>query len=208
MEKLASGVRRVALVDAAGHVQNVVTQSTVLKFIHAHATAELGPLLKQTAHELNFTQGVLTVSEETPALEAFRQMAHSKLGSVAVVDENGSVVTNLSLSDIKNVAYEGTLACLYLPSISYVSALRQRSTRVRYSSVLVCVCCSDPRPVCAGDVPVDLCPRDHTARYYYWQAGRHARAPLVCSQRTAHPRGRGFAHRYLPRGAAVSASRV
>jgi hypothetical protein len=61
-------------------------------------------------------------------------MSKHNVGSIGVVDELGGLVTNISLSDVKGVAYEGTLACMYMTSISYVSAMRQRSTRVRFVS--------------------------------------------------------------------------
>jgi CBS-domain-containing membrane protein len=68
VEMMASGVRRVPIVNDAGAVVNLITQSSILKFIHQHADI-VGDVLKETASSLNFTSGVLTVSEETPALE-------------------------------------------------------------------------------------------------------------------------------------------
>lgn len=71
--------------------------------------------IQKTIAEINLgTKPVISVNENTPAIETFRLMDNKKISSVAVVDANGTFVGNTSASDLK-------VKCLNLSLISSFS---------------------------------------------------------------------------------------
>jgi len=130
LPKLAADVRRMPVIDAHGKVTNLITQSSVLRFFHEHI-GDIGELAHKPVQELGLASGdVPTIQDESPALAGFRAMVAHRCGSVAIVDETGSLCTNLSMSDIKGVAYEHSVKSLLQSAMSFVASVRQRSTRV------------------------------------------------------------------------------
>lgn len=51
---------------------------------------------------------VLTISYNILVKEAFKLMQEKDFGGVAVIDDNGAIIGNISQSDLKMVGYDGT----------------------------------------------------------------------------------------------------
>jgi len=96
-------VHRLALFDADGQLTNVVSQSDMVKFLYGHMD-ELGRLGDATVADLGFVRGpasVVTVRPETPALDAMVLMEERSISAVAVVNENGGIIGNFSISELR-----------------------------------------------------------------------------------------------------------
>jgi len=103
-DKAGKPIHRVALLDQAA-VTAIVTQSDVIKFVANHKE-ELGAALEQPVESLglyNSKNGVVTVSTDTSAMEAFHLMYTKKLSCVGIVDSNGVLTGNLSNSDLRGI---------------------------------------------------------------------------------------------------------
>jgi CBS domain-containing protein len=129
----ASGVviHRVAVCDAGMRITNVVSQTDVVRYLHAHASA-LGPLAKKTAKELGWaSRAVVVAPPELSALEAMRLMDSRHVSALAVVDSaTRRIIGNFSISELRTICAEhfGSLA---LPVAEFL-ALENRTEFVGY----------------------------------------------------------------------------
>jgi len=72
---------------------------------------------------------VIAVSVTETTLEAFGRMVDNNVHSVAILDENGALLTNLSAKDLKLVAGEEMYMSIYKvnkPVLEYVQQVRSR----------------------------------------------------------------------------------
>jgi len=86
-------------------ITSIVSQSDVIRFVDAHAE-ELGEALSHTIQHIGLydpKSGVETISSQMLALEAFDHMFSKNLSSLGIVDEEGKLVGNLSVSDLQGL---------------------------------------------------------------------------------------------------------
>lgn len=108
-------VHRLALIDNAGELCHVVSQSDVIKFIFENLGEFGDDVAKFTAEELGFVMGedhVVKVSPECPAIDAMILMENKDISAVAVVNAHGAIIGNFSISELRNIMSEhfGSLA--------------------------------------------------------------------------------------------------
>ena len=95
-----SKVHRVATVDSAGNLQDLVTQSAVVEFIAEHSNEV--PFAKKTVEEMKLGyRKVITVPQTQTCFSGFSAIVENGVSGVGVVDANGKLISNLSASDIK-----------------------------------------------------------------------------------------------------------
>lgn len=97
-------VHRVALMKQA-EVSSIITQSDVLKFLNHHQK-EVGDCLNKTIEALgmyNPVRGVVTITEDVLAMEAFHMMYQKNLSCLGIVDKDGKLTGNVSASDLRGL---------------------------------------------------------------------------------------------------------
>lgn len=95
-------VHRIALFDAAGTIDAVISQMDVLKYMHAHyATAAWAQQSLQDAGLISSESQVSSVDINTSTLHALSMLVRGGRSAVAVLAPDGSLVTNLSSSDLR-----------------------------------------------------------------------------------------------------------
>jgi len=120
-----TGAHRVVLMEEK-KVINVLTQSTVVSYLTKHFN-ELGDLPQKSVGELGLGyKSVISVSANATAFDAFKLMATSGTTSVAVIDTDGTLFTNLSAKDIKLIVDEALFTKLNKTAIEYVACVRQK----------------------------------------------------------------------------------
>jgi len=132
---LASGLHRVPVVDDSGKVVNIVSQSTVIQFLNQH--------IKDIRHEISKTLGelglgskpVVSVSQDTPAIDTFRLMDNKKISGVAVVNAQGKFVGNTSASDLKLFLKTLSLELLNKPIVEFLKIIRQDSIDIKSPTI-------------------------------------------------------------------------
>jgi CBS-domain-containing membrane protein len=65
--------------------------------------------------DVDMTVQIKGVSPHTSAIDAFIIMQQENLSSLAIIDEQGRLVDNLSASDLKGIAFEPNLKSLTKP---------------------------------------------------------------------------------------------
>jgi len=102
-------LHRVPVVDNNRQMFNLVTQSQVVDFLHKNVTS-LGKKANMPVGEIKgILKPVVSVTEESLAIDAFNLMVEKNISGLAVVDENGLLKGNLSIRDIKLISYDARL---------------------------------------------------------------------------------------------------
>ena len=120
---------RIALYNAHGEIVDVVSQLDVLAFLYKSVSSMsfLDSSMDKSLAELGFlqkTRPVVSVNAHEPMLHALSNMAKEEVSSAPVVVNSGSIIANLSLSDLRALRSEhfGVLA---LPCAEYLALLHQ-----------------------------------------------------------------------------------
>eukprot|EP00471_Norrisiella_sphaerica_P013224 CAMPEP_0184503394 /NCGR_PEP_ID=MMETSP0113_2-20130426/51868_1 /TAXON_ID=91329 /ORGANISM="Norrisiella sphaerica, Strain BC52" /LENGTH=179 /DNA_ID=CAMNT_0026892887 /DNA_START=620 /DNA_END=1159 /DNA_ORIENTATION=- len=86
-------------------VVGIITQSDVLNYLDQHKS-EIGPTIDAKIEDLGLydpKKGVVTVTSDTVAMDAFQKMFKDGLSCVGIVDNEGVMVGNLSVSDLRGL---------------------------------------------------------------------------------------------------------
>eukprot|EP00727_Mastigamoeba_balamuthi_P000885 m51a1_g10794 hypothetical protein (298) ;mRNA; r:51904-53477 len=121
---LRLGVKRVPVVNAAGRVVGIVSQTNVNKFLYENTRALKG----DTAIALStLTIGhapVHSAQAETPAIDIFRLMDNKHISGVAVLGPAGQLVANTSSRDLKLFLRNPRRSTLLLSATEFLAQLR------------------------------------------------------------------------------------
>jgi CBS domain-containing protein len=124
------GVHRVALLDQSRNVENVVSQSDLLRWL-SEDPKRIPPMKGiHEAGNMNWMHAVTAedqVSSVTPAFRAFESVQKSSKGAVAVVDDEGAIVGCLSASDLKKIS--PILSNLLQPVADFLAPVRKGQER-------------------------------------------------------------------------------
>eukprot|EP00007_Cunea_sp_BSH-02190019_P001846 CAMPEP_0174236862 /NCGR_PEP_ID=MMETSP0417-20130205/6233_1 /TAXON_ID=242541 /ORGANISM="Mayorella sp, Strain BSH-02190019" /LENGTH=313 /DNA_ID=CAMNT_0015315559 /DNA_START=51 /DNA_END=992 /DNA_ORIENTATION=+ len=100
-EKLAKGTHRVPVVNAEGDVINIISQSSLVKFLIKNQS-KLAVDLSRKIAELNIgTTPVMSISSTCSALDAFKILDRTRRSGIAVTDPSGRLLTSTSGQDLK-----------------------------------------------------------------------------------------------------------
>lgn len=104
-----TGLHRVPVVDENRRLVHLVTQSQVIEYLNNNID-NLGTIVNMPASQLkNLKQDVITVRDDTIALDAFITMTNKHVSGLAVVDDSGKLVGNISLRDLKAISNDARL---------------------------------------------------------------------------------------------------
>ncbi|KAJ1919548.1 cell separation during budding [Mycoemilia scoparia] len=113
VELFSMGTHRVAVTDSDGKIKGILTQSRLVEFLY------------NNVEELGLTQkSVVYVHPDAPVLKALGLLSRWHITSLAIVDENRTLIGNLSLGDIKYVVTKQFRHLLYGSVIALVQAVR------------------------------------------------------------------------------------
>jgi len=109
MSQFASlGTHRAVVLDDKNQVAGIMTQSMIISLLDQN----LGKLGKYRSTQVNDLHSVLgplvTVRDDSKAIEAFKLMADRGLSGLAVVDEKGFLVDNISVRDLRGIGQKPT----------------------------------------------------------------------------------------------------
>jgi CBS domain-containing protein len=102
-------LHRIPVVDDQRQLKGLVTQSHVIRFINQHIN-EVGPKKDKPVGEVEgVLKPVVCASVKDEALSAFQKMIRTNVSGIAVIDDSGRIVNNLSLRDLKAIAPDARL---------------------------------------------------------------------------------------------------
>jgi len=106
LKPFSSGLHRVLVPqkdDEGRKAYRLLSQSDVISHIYKHRN-EVQAYFSKKLSELGITpKSVVAISSATSALDGFKNMTSEKVPAVAVVDEKGKLIGNLSASDLRGM---------------------------------------------------------------------------------------------------------
>eukprot|EP00762_Andalucia_godoyi_P008455 ANDGO_05792.mRNA.1 Protein sds23 len=161
---MATGIHRVPIVDEKGALVNVVTQSALVKFlvshlnVHLHSASSTSSVAsvetstsddngKEQWEDLQLDESVgslklgvrkvICVSGEDRTVDAFATMLKNHISAIAVLDEAGKIMGNVSNSDIRVLCDPSAMPLITGPVAQFISHIRQADLSTRYPSISV-----------------------------------------------------------------------
>jgi len=102
-------LHRIPVIDSERNLKSVLTQSQVVEFVYENLNL-IGNLRdKKVGTMKNVYKDVKSIDEKTPAIKGFQMMTLFGFSGIAVLDDKGRVVDNLSLRDLKAIRLENQL---------------------------------------------------------------------------------------------------
>jgi len=125
---LSTGVHRVPVLDANGRVANIVSQSSINHFLMTYAQND--PFFQKNLSELGVgSSPVLFVKEDNLAIDTFAKLEQTGRSGIAVVDDEGVLISNTSSSDIKLFLKQHE--SLNQPIIDFLNKIRRMDLKTR-----------------------------------------------------------------------------
>lgn len=123
------GVHRVAQLDMHGTLTNVISQSDVVKYLHANIDL-LGEQAVKSIKDLNLisTDQLVVAQADQSAISAFKLISDNLVSAVPLVDKSGALVGTLSVSDLRLI--QDDLSPLQLSASEYKSIQEPRPSIV------------------------------------------------------------------------------
>lgn len=124
------GVHRVAIVDILQDIRFMITQTDIIKVIHANLDS-LVNVARVSVKDLGVANSnLICVKANQPALESLKIMHANRLSAAPVVDEtSGELLATLSVADLKAVARDPTttgvhttLSDVGLPTLAFAES--------------------------------------------------------------------------------------
>jgi len=130
-------VHRVPMVSATGQLKRIISQSSIIHFVHTNSVV-FGPLLSRT---VPLRSSLVTVSETDTVIRVFQVMVANGLSAVPIIDGDGRFVTPISISDIRLILLTKDfplLTLLEMPVMDYMQHIRlTQNTSARTTKALV-----------------------------------------------------------------------
>lgn len=124
----AREIHRVPIADATESIVHILSQSNAVRFVHKH----IGEMKRagETIEELGMIGGrgtVVTVRDDTRAIEALRVILSNKVQGVAIVKHtDGTIVGSFSASDLKLLTEDG-FQYLTRPVVEFITIVRAQA---------------------------------------------------------------------------------
>jgi len=139
-ELLAKGVHRVPVVNAEGTVVNLISQSTIIKFL----SDRLQSVILESSGEPRLdelkglgTAPVLTVTKSTSVISTFRLMDQKKRSGIAIVDAVGRFVGTTTGKDLGLFLENPSLAVLNMSIFEHLQLIRAKQVDIKSPSIAV-----------------------------------------------------------------------
>ncbi|EEB07293.1 inducer-sexual development Sds23/Moc1 [Schizosaccharomyces japonicus yFS275] len=126
-EILATGIRRVAVVDENRKILSIASQRQLIRFLWTNVRAfpALEPLMSRTIHSLDIgSSDFICINGDKKVISAFRQMHETGIGSLAVVDSQYRLLGNISLVDVKYVTRSSSIYLLNRTCGHFLSVIK------------------------------------------------------------------------------------
>jgi len=120
-------VARVPLVDKSGKVVRMCSQTSLISYFAKHLD-KLGTMANLTVDQGKIaTKPMITLPPELRAIDAFIMMSEYRISGLAYLGEEGEVLGNISIKDIKGVVLD--FFNLVHSTLDYIGIVRRESIR-------------------------------------------------------------------------------
>lgn len=135
---LGSGVHRVAITDVGmSQIKGVLSQRRLIKYLwdNARTFSGLEPLLNHSLQDLKIgvlnshakptsrQSRVISIQGDEPLIMALYKMYTERISSIAVVDQQGNLIGNISVTDVKHVTRTSQYPLLHKTCRHFISII-------------------------------------------------------------------------------------
>ncbi|KAG0350701.1 hypothetical protein BC939DRAFT_441754 [Gamsiella multidivaricata] len=127
VNNFGTGIHRVAVMDSTGNLAGILSQSSALDYLMRHLSefSQLQPVMQQTLQQLGLSSSkVLSVQGDAQVLEALIEMSKYSVSSLAVLDDQGVLLGNISMTDIQLIMKDLKTSWLWLSCFQFVSKVK------------------------------------------------------------------------------------
>ncbi|KAF9925469.1 cell separation during budding [Linnemannia zychae] len=121
------GIHRVAVMDDDGNMKGILSQSSTLDYLMRHLSEypQLQPVMQKSLQQCGLSHGrVLSVNGDEKVLEALISMSTNGVSSLAVLDDQGVLLGNISMTDIKHIMKNLRTSWLWITCFQLVCKIR------------------------------------------------------------------------------------
>jgi len=117
--QLLSGrdIKRVSIIDDKSNVVGLISQSTLIKFLFENRNKLGNDLVSRFSLKVkdiwNLTGGVETINYKEVVIDAFLKMSDRSVSGVAIVNDDGDLVGNISSGDMKRLQLDPPMQLTY-----------------------------------------------------------------------------------------------
>ncbi|KAF9326448.1 cell separation during budding [Linnemannia elongata] len=122
-----TGIHRVAVMDTKGNMKGILSQSSTLDYLMRHLSEypQLQPVMQKSLQQCGLSNGrVLSVNGDEKVLDALISMSTNSVSSLAVLDEQGVLLGNISMTDIKHIMKNLRTSWLWITCFQLVCKIR------------------------------------------------------------------------------------
>jgi CBS domain-containing protein len=126
------GAHRIAITDDNGDIIGVISQWTVANYLATVPTGDKDwiPVLREPVSRAGCSSNVISVNGKTNTLQSFLRMHTEKISALAIVDDDGKLIGNLSISDLKGFQlYLSDFNDLLKPVSEFLALIRKKQGR-------------------------------------------------------------------------------
>jgi len=128
-------VHRIAIVDKQ-RVVAILTQSAAIAWLSKHED-KLGEIGHRSLKTLRIGfKPVVSIPATARAIDAFTLMHQQGVSAVALLERDGTLLSNISAKDIKEVANDVLFTKLYRTALEFASAVRSHEINVSSPSIV------------------------------------------------------------------------
>uniref|UniRef100_A0A1D1XKE2 Protein SDS23 n=1 Tax=Anthurium amnicola TaxID=1678845 RepID=A0A1D1XKE2_9ARAE len=129
VESFGSGTHRVAVVDGDGNMKGILTQSKVVNYLYDNVTKfpQIENIFPKPLNELDIGKStVISAQADSFVLDALTMMNKNSLSSIAIVDFDGILVGNISMTDVKYILRSYSHSLMWKTCRQFVNHVRSR----------------------------------------------------------------------------------
>jgi len=121
VEEFTRGIHRIPVMGENGEIINIVSQSSVVKFVASHSV-HIG---HRTLDSLSLSHKKLVCLKSTQtAIEGYKLLNEKQVEAIPIVDEDGKIVGNLSASDLRGLSHD-LFTKIRLPVMEFISKQKE-----------------------------------------------------------------------------------
>nr|CAG8507514.1 1340_t:CDS:10 [Entrophospora candida] len=127
VELFGNGTHRVAVLDGDGNLKGILSQSGVLNYLYNNVTRfpQIESLFPKTIYEFDIGKSpVIFAQADSFVLDALIMMNDNALSSVAIIDSEGMLIGNISMTDVKYIIRSYSHSLMWKTCQKFVSHVR------------------------------------------------------------------------------------
>ncbi|CAI2176459.1 4197_t:CDS:2 [Funneliformis geosporum] len=127
VELFGSGTHRVVVVDADGNMKGILSQSRVVNYLYQNVMKfpKIEQLFPKTIKDLDIGRStVISAQADSFVLDALTMMNKNSLSSIAIVNDDGVLMGNISMTDVKYILRSYSHSLMWRTCKQFVNHVR------------------------------------------------------------------------------------